>query len=139
MKYFTIHELTQSSHGLNIPNDAQIENLKLLVEKVLDPAREELKAPIKITSGFRSKEINYIIGGAKNSQHCNGQAADIVCFDNKKLFLILQYMEFDQLIYEFGTDDQPSWIHVSFSKVANRNQVLRAIKSKGKTVYQPFK
>lgn len=136
MKYFTIHELTQTTHGLNVPNDVQIKNLKLLVEKVLDPAREELKAPIRITSGFRTKEINEIIGGAKNSQHVNGQAADLVCYDNKKLFLILQGMEFDQLIYEFGNDNQPGWVHVSFSNVLNRNQVLRARKSKGKTIYE---
>ena len=136
MKYFTINELTQTTHGLNIPNEVEFENLKLLVDNVLDPARDELKAPIKITSGFRTKEINEIIGGAKNSQHCNGQAADLVCYDNKKLFLILQDMEFDQLIYEFGNDNQPSWVHVSFSNVLNRNQVLRAIKSKGKTIYK---
>ena len=139
MKYFTINELTQTTHGLNIPNEVEFENLKLLVDNVLDPARDELKAPIKITSGFRTKEINEIIGGAKNSQHVNGQAADLVCYDNKKLFLILQDMEFDQLIYEFGNDNQPGWVHVSFSNVLNRNQVLRARKSKGKTVYQPFK
>ena len=138
MKYFTINELTQTTHGKNIPNEEQIENLKLLVEKVLDPAREELNAPIKVTSGFRSIEVNNAIGGAKNSQHLNGQAADIVCFDNKKLFRILQYMEFDQLIYEFGNEEQPGWIHVSFSKVLNRNQILRAIKSKGKTVYKNY-
>jgi len=138
MKHFTISELTQTTHGKNIPNEEQIENLKLLVEKVLDPAREELNAPIKVTSGFRSIEVNNAIGGAKNSQHLNGQAADIVCFDNKKLFRILQYMEFDQLIYEFGNEEQPGWIHVSFSKVLNRNQILRAIKSKGKTVYKNY-
>jgi len=138
MKYFTISELTQTTHGKNIPNEEQIENLKLLVEKVLDPAREELNAPIKVTSGFRSIEVNNAIGGAKNSQHLHGQAADIVCFDNKKLFRILQDMEFDQLIYEFGNDEQPGWIHVSFSKVLNRNQILRAIKSKGKTVYKNY-
>lgn len=139
MKHFTISELTQSSHGKNIPNDEQIENLKLLVEKVLDPARDELEAPIKITSGFRSQEVNKIIGGAKTSQHCTGQAADLVCFDNKKLFRILQDMEFDQLIYEFGTDEQPSWVHVSYSNILNRNQVLRAVKSQGKTVYKSLK
>lgn len=139
MKHFTISELMQSSHGKNIPNDEQIENLKLLVEKVLDPARDELEAPIKITSGFRSQEVNKIIGGAKNSQHCNGQAADLVCFDNKKLFRILQDMEFDQLIYEFGTDERPSWVHVSYSNALNRNQVLRAVKSQGKTVYKSIK
>ena len=135
MKYFTINELTETTHGLNIPNQGQIENLKLLIEKVLDPAREELQAPIKVTSGFRSIEINRMVKGSKTSQHLIGQAADLTCFDNKKLFRILADMEFDQLIYEFGNNEQPAWIHVSYSKVVNRNQVLRAIKSKGKTVY----
>ena len=139
MKHFTINELIQTTHGQNTPNKEQIENLTLLVEKVLDPARDELEAPIKITSGFRSIEVNKIINGAKNSQHLTGQAADLTCFDNKKLFRILQDMEFDQLIYEFGTETQPSWVHVSYSNVVNRNQVLRAIKSKGKTVYQDYK
>ena len=138
MKYFTINELTQTTHGKNVPNVEQTENLKLLVEKVLDPAREELQAPIKITSGFRSIEVNKAVNGAANSQHLSGQAADIVCFDNKKLFRILQDMEFDQLIYEFGNEEQPGWIHVSFSKAVNRNQVLRAVKSKGKTVYKSY-
>ena len=138
MKHFTINELTQTSHGSNVPNDAQISALKLLVEKVLDPAREELGAPIKITSGFRSLAVNSAIGGATKSQHMNGQAADLVCFDNKKLFRILQDMEFDQLIYEFGNEEQPGLVHVSYSSILNRNQVLRAVKSKGKTIYKQF-
>jgi len=136
MKYFTINELTHTSHGANIPNAEQTANLTLLVDRVLDPARLELNAPIKVTSGFRSLEVNKAVNGAKNSQHCTGQAADLVCFDNKKLFRIIQDMEFDQLIYEFGNDEQPGWVHVSFSNVMNRNQVLRAIKSKGKTIYK---
>lgn len=135
MKYFTINELCQTTHGKNIPDFVQKDNLKILIEKVLDPARIEFEAPIKVTSGFRSIEVNKSVGGAKNSQHLSGQAADITCSDNKKLFRILQDMEFDQLIYEFGNDEQPGWIHVSYSKILNRNQVLRAVKSRGKTVY----
>ena len=137
MKYFSIAELTRTNHAIdNRPSPAQEENLKLLVEKVLDPAREEFGQPIKVTSGFRSEELNKKIGGAKNSQHMFGEAADIQCYDNKKLFRILADMEFDQLIYEFGTDEQPAWIHVSYSRKKNRNQILRAKKSKGKTVYE---
>ena len=135
MKYFTINEMTRTSHGLNIPNAEQIENLKLLIEKVLDPAREELQAPIKVNSGFRSELVNKEVKGAKNSQHLSGQAADLVCYDNKKLYRILLDMEFDQIVYEYGDDEQPAWIHVSYSKTHNRNEVLRAIKSKGKTKY----
>ena len=146
MKYFTIAELTLTNHTIdNRPSPAQEENLKLLVEKVLDPAREEFGQPIMVTSGFRSEKLNKRIGGAhkyKNgvyiatSQHCTGEAADIQCSDNKKLFRILADMEFDQLIYEFGNDEQPAWIHVSYSRKKNRNQILRAKKSKGKTIYE---
>ena len=137
MKYFTIAELTRTNHSENnIPDAKEVINLVTLVEKVLDPAREEFGQPIKVTSGFRSEEINKKIGGAKGSQHMFGQAADIQCSDNKKLFRILADMEFDQLIYEFGTDEQPAWIHVSYSRKKNRNQILRAKKSKGKTVYE---
>ena len=137
MKYFTIAELTRTNHSENNTPDAEeVINLVTLVEKVLDPAREEFGQPIKVTSGFRSEEINKKIGGAKGSQHMFGQAADIQCSDNKKLFRILADMEFDQLIYEFGTDEQPAWIHVSYSRKKNRNQILRAKKSKGKTVYE---
>jgi zinc D-Ala-D-Ala carboxypeptidase len=138
MKHFTIQELTKTVHGKNEPNQEQIKNLVLLIEKVLDPARDELGAPIVITSGFRSAKVNKAVRGAANSQHCKGQAADITCYNNRALFRIIQDMEFDQLIYEFGDDDQPSWIHVSYSSTLNRNHVLRAKKSAGKTVYLPY-
>ena len=140
MKYFTIAELTRTNHAIdNRPSSAQEENLKLLVEKVLDPAREEFGEPIKVTSGFRSQEVNRLVGGAKSSQHCKGQAADLTCSDNKNLFRILAEMEFDQLIYEFGDENQPSWVHVSYVLGANRNEILRARKSKGKTSYEKIK
>lgn len=149
MKYFTIAELTRTNHLIdNRPSPAQEENLKLLVEKVLDPAREEFGQPIMVTSGFRSEKLNKRIGGAhkyKNgvyiatSQHCTGEAADIQSSDNKKLFRILAEMEFDQLIYEFGDENQPSWVHVSYVLGANRNEILRARKSKGRTSYEKIK
>ena len=140
MKYFTIAELTRTNQKAN--NAITIEqgdNLKHLVEKVLDPAREEFGEPIKVTSGFRSQEVNRLVGGAKSSQHCKGQAADLTCSDNKTLFRILAEMEFDQLIYEFGDENQPSWVHVSYVLGANRNEILRARKSKGKTSYKKIK
>lgn len=140
MKYFTIAELTRTNQKAN--NAITIEqgdNLKQLIEKVLDPAREEFGEPIKVTSGFRSQEVNRLVGGAKSSQHCKGQAADLTCSDNKKLFRILAEMEFDQLIYEFGDENQPSWVHVSYVLGANRNEILRARKSKGRTSYEKIK
>lgn len=140
MKYFTIAELTRTNQKAN--NAITIEqgdNLKQLIEKVLDPAREEFGEPIKVTSGFRSQEVNRLVGGSKSSQHCKGQAADLTCSDNKKLFRILAEMEFDQLIYEFGDENQPSWVHVSYVLGANRNEILRARKSKGRTSYEKIK
>lgn len=140
MKYFTIAELTRTSRSENnIPDANEVNNLVTLVEKVLDPAREEFGEPIKVTSGFRSQEVNRLVGGAKSSQHCKGQASDLTCSDNRKLFRILAEMEFDQLIYEFGDENQPSWVHVSYVLGANRNEILRARKSKGKTSYEKIK
>ena len=140
MKYFTIAELTRTNHSENnIPDAKEVINLVTLVEKVLDPAREEFGEPIKVTSGFRSQKVNILVGGAKSSQHCKGQAADLTCSDNKTLFRILAEMEFDQLIYEFGDENQPSWVHVSYVLGANRNEILRARKSKGRTSYEKIK
>lgn len=140
MKYFTIAELTRTNHiENNIPDAEEVINLVTLVEKVLDPAREEFGEPIKVTSGFRSQEVNRLVGGSKSSQHCKGQAADLTCSDNKMLFRILAEMEFDQLIYEFGDENQPSWVHVSYVLGANRNEILRARKSKGRTSYEKIK
>lgn len=126
-KYFTLNELTETNTGLiNNPNKDEIDNLKILVEKVLDPARELLGKPITVTSGYRSPLVNRKINGSKTSQHIKGEAADIKCEDNKKLFEIIKdYFEFDQLIWEYGDNNQPAWVHVSFKKDKNRNQILK--------------
>lgn len=128
MKYFTIQELTESQQGKklgvkNIPDENSISNLKTLVERVLDPAREKYGKPIFVNSGYRSKELNDAVKGSKNSQHLKGEAADIDTGsfgENKILFEILKEFQFDQLIDEKNL----SWIHVSYSK-NNRNQILK--------------
>lgn len=140
MKYFTIKELCKTSTGLpNVPNREQEANLIFLIENVLDPVRQELGQPIIVTSGFRSEAVNKAVGGVKNSQHCKGQCADIVCFDNLKLIRLLQEMDnYDQLIFEKGKD-KPQWIHVSFvSKSANRKQKLRTYDGKQYIVVKQF-
>lgn len=126
-KYFTLNELSDTNTGLiNNPNKDEIENLKLLVEKVLDPARELLGKPITVTSGYRSPLVNRKVNGSKTSQHIKGEAADIKCEDNNKLFNIIKdNFEFDQLIWEYGDNNQPAWVHVSFKKDRNRNQILK--------------
>lgn len=120
----------------NQPEDWQLVNIKNLCVHVLQPARDWFKNEIEITSGLRSEALNKAIGGAKTSQHMKGEAADIRCSDNKTLFnFIKNKLNYDQLIYEFGNDSQPRWIHVSYKGIGNRKEVLRAIKEDGKTKY----
>ena len=123
MKYFTFEELTHTDTGLkNIPSPNQKANLIALCENVLDPARALLEMPIKVNSGFRSFAVNEKVKGAKSSKHLEGEAADLTCQDNKKLFeLIRNNLPFDQLINEYNY----SWIHVSFSQSHNRKQILK--------------
>ena len=127
MKYFTINELIKTSTGIsNIPNAEQVANLIYLVENLLDKAREELAMPITVTSGYRSEAVNRRVGGVANSQHTKGEAVDLVCGDNAKLFNILKKMNFDQLIWEKGNNIQPAWVHVSLKRIGiNRKQVIR--------------
>lgn len=127
MKYFSINELTKTSTGIsNIPNAKQVANLIYLVENLLDKAREELAMPITVTSGYRSEAVNRRVGGVATSQHTKGEAVDLVCGDNAKLFNILKKMNFDQLIWEKGNNIQPAWVHVSLKRIGiNRKQVIR--------------
>jgi len=136
-KYFTLEELSTTGTGLdNTPNRAVSVNLKNLVESILDPVREKLGSPIKVNSGYRSPAVNTKIGGAKNSQHLTGEAADISCSDNAKLFnMISDNFLFDQLIWEGGDDIQPDWIHVSYKSEGNRVDVLKMVKVNGKSTY----
>lgn len=127
MKYFTINELTKTSTGIsNIPNAEQIANLTYLVENLLDKAREQLGMPITVTSGYRSEKVNKAVGGVATSQHTKGEAVDLVCRDNARLFNILKTMTFDQLIWEKGNSIQPAWVHVSLKRNGNnRKQIIR--------------
>jgi hypothetical protein len=124
---FTLEELTQTSTGLpNEPTPIEIQNLQSLAFNVLQPLRDRLGRPIKVTSGFRSQAVNHAVGGSPTSQHRVGQAADLVCEDNAMLFDIIKtQLRFDQLIWESGNDFQPAWVHVSFNPAYNRNEVLK--------------
>ena len=158
MKHFTISELIKSEtalkHGIwNGASKEVEENLKALVENVLDPLREAYGRPIHVTSGYRCPRLNRLVGGSPNSQHMRGEAADIVAHaliaggthpapqsliagkdprspslqDNLKLGkLIEQLGNFDQLIYEqCDKHGNPRWIHVSWKRNGwNRKQVL---------------
>jgi len=134
---------TAKRHGIdNTPTAEHLENFKLLAEKVFEPIREHFKTPIFISSGYRSKALNDFIKGRASSQHCKGQAIDIDMdgsngeVTNRMVFdFIKNKLDFDQLIWEFGTDFNPDWVHVSFVKNGNRRQKLKAIRTSGKTTY----
>jgi D-alanyl-D-alanine dipeptidase len=126
----------------NMPTDEHIANFKELAEKVFEPIRNNFRCPIHISSGYRSEALNKCIGGSATSQHSKGQAIDVDMdgtpngVTNKMVFdYIKDNLEFDQLIWEFGTDSNPDWVHVSYSEGKNRSQILKAIKSNGKTSY----
>ena len=141
-KNLMLTEMTRSESGKrrgvsNQPTPAHIENMKILAEKVFQPIRDHFKTPIIISSGYRSRELNAIIGGSQTSQHSEGKAIDIdmdgTKITNKQIFdFIRQNLEFDQLVNEFDY----SWVHVSFNLGKNRKQVLEAYKQNGKTFYR---
>ena len=142
-KHVTVEEFCKSyvatRRGIkNVMTLQQLENAKLLCEKVFEPLRAHLGRPIKINSGFRSVTLNKAIGGSRSSQHCKGEAMDLDLHDKAILEWIRENLEFDQMIFEFGTTEKADWIHVSYSKTKNRKQVLRATKRAGKTVYTSF-
>jgi zinc D-Ala-D-Ala carboxypeptidase len=129
----------------NMPTPEHIENFKLLAEKVFQPIREYFGIPIHISSGYRSKALNTAIGGSLSSQHCSGEAIDIdmdgTSVTNAQIFnYIKDNLSFDQLIWEFGTDSNPDWVHVSYESTGKqRKQILKAVKSAKGTAYLPYK
>lgn len=132
----------------NMPTAEHLENLKALAEHIFQPIRNHFRCPIHISSGYRSAKLNAAIpGSSKTSQHSLGQALDIDMdgssygVSNADIFnFIKEKLNFDQLIWEFGTKQNPDWVHVSYRpKGGNRKQVLNAVKVNGKTTYQPYK
>ena len=125
----------------NTPNEEQLANMKLIGEKIFEPLREYVGGPIKINSFFRSAKLNTAIGGSRTSQHCKGQAMDIddtfgYKTNAEMYYFIKEHLNFDQMIWEFGDDDNPNWVHVSYvSPEKNRNRCLKAYKENGRTKY----
>ena len=130
----------------NTPNSYHRNNMKTLAANVIEPFRLWVAGPIKITSFYRSQELNEAIGGAtKNgksvSQHCKGQAIDIDDIygykTNAEMFeYIKDNLEFDQLIWEFGNEDNPDWLHISYvDREKNRSRILKAVRDQGKVKY----
>ena len=138
-----VYSRTATRLGIkNNPNAEQMKNMIAIAEEVFEPLRTYVGGPIKINSFFRSPELNKAIGGSTKSQHCHGQAIDLDdtfgrC-TNAEMFEFIKYnLDFDQIIWEFGDDDNPDWVHVSYvSPDQNRNRCLQAYKENGKTNYK---
>jgi hypothetical protein len=128
----------------NMPTPEHIENFKKLAINIFQPIREHFGKPILISSGYRSAELNKAIGGSLSSQHSSGEAIDIdmdgTDITNAQIFnYIKENLNFDQMIWEFGTDTNPDWVHVSFAaNRSQRKQILVAKKVNGKTTYIPY-
>ena len=137
-----VYSTTATRRGIdNTPNDEQLNNMELIADNIFEPLRTYVGGPIKINSFFRCPELNTAIGGSSKSQHCKGQAIDIDDtfgrMTNAEMYhWIKEYLEFDLMIWEFGDDDNPNWVHISYvSEEDNRNRCLKAYKDKGKTKY----
>jgi zinc D-Ala-D-Ala carboxypeptidase len=127
----------------NTPGSKELQNMELIAEKIFEPLRKAANGPIKINSFFRSEELNKAIGGSSKSQHCQGRAIDVDdvhgYMSNKEMYnYIKNNLDFDQLIWEFGTEDNPDWVHVSYVDVDNnRRRCLQAYKDENnKTKYK---
>lgn len=128
-KHISFNEATKSITAIrrgifNKPGELELANMKLVAEKCFEPLREWYGKPIKINSFYRSKALNTAVGGSSRSQHISGEAIDIDAGsrdENKKLFdWLKENVEFDQVINEYDY----SWVHISYRKNNNRNQVL---------------
>jgi len=135
---------TATRRGIdNTPGSKELQNMELIAEKIFEPLRKAANGPIKINAFYRSVELNKAIGGSSKSQLCQGRAIDIDdvhgYMSNKEMYnYIKNNLDFDQLIWEFGTEDNPDWVHVSYVDVDNnRRRCLQAYKDdNNKTCYK---
>ena len=147
--HITYKEAVHSNTALrlnikNIPNNKEVSNMVGIATHVFEPLREYVGGPIKINSMFRSEDLNTAIGGSTSSQHCQGRAIDLDdTFGHKTNAEMFNYIKdnlnFDQMIWEFGSVNNPDWIHVSYvSDDLNRNKILIAEKINGRTSYRSY-
>lgn len=144
---FSLNEMTQSETALrkgisNEPTQEIISSLQTLVVNVLQPVRDHYGKGVKVSSGYRSPEVNAAVGGSKVSDHCKGMAADIEIPGLPNIELaqyIKDNLKFTQVILEFYTPGvlDSGWVHVSYDPSNLKKQVLTAVKQDGKTVYLP--
>jgi len=126
----------------NKPGQVELVNMEIIAERIFEPLRDWVGGPIRINSFYRGPQLNKAIGGSKRSQHMEGRAMDLDDTYGHKtnaemFYYIKQNLDFDQLIWEFGTDENPNWIHVSYvSEDGNRQRCLKAYKdADNKTKY----
>ena len=137
-----VESYTAKRRGIkNVPSEYELVNMTAVAENIFEPLREWVGGPIKINSFFRSVELNQAIGGSSKSQHCQGRAIDIDDTygwkTNAEMYhWVKENLDFDQMIWEFGTDENPDWVHISYvSQDGNRNRCLKAKRINGKTTY----
>jgi len=148
-KNLTLAEVTKSTTAKrlgidNTPDEWTTENLRQIAINIFQPLREAFGCPIYVSSGYRSGELNTAIGGSTRSQHVEGRALDLDadvyggCTNSQVFNWIKENVDFDQLIWEFGDDDNPDWVHVSYVyDGVNRKRCLRACRDdNGKTYYE---
>lgn len=147
-KNFSLREFTKSAtaqrDGIdNNPTEEHLQNLKDLCKYVLQPLRDAIGSSIRISSGYRSKALNKALKGASStSDHCKGLAADLELWidgkeDNAKLYNAIRSLNlpFQELIWEFGDETQPSWVHVTYNKFEKEQELLQAKRVNGKVKY----
>ena len=129
----------------NNPDEQVIKNLRSIAEDVFQPCRDHFDHPIFVSSGYRSPKLNSAVGGSRTSQHISGEALDLDAdifkgMSNADIFnYIKDNLTFDQLIWEFGDDESPSWVHVSYKKnEENRGRCLRAYRDNKGVYYKPL-
>tara|TARA_B100000902_G_scaffold108276_1_gene109954 strand:- start:3464 stop:3928 length:465 start_codon:yes stop_codon:yes gene_type:complete len=128
----------------NTPDSYALSNMSAVSIQLFEPLRRWVGGPIKINSFYRSEDLNKAIGGSSRSQHCQGRAIDIDDTfghkSNAEMFnYIKDHLNFDQIIWEFGDDNNPDWVHMSFvSSNENRGRALKAYRVKGKTKYKEY-
>ena len=128
----------------NTPTEEHEINLHLVASEIFEPIRTHFNVPIGISSGYRGKALNKAIGGSKTSDHCKGMALDMDAdmfgkLTNADIFhYIKDNLEFKQLIWEFGTDTNPNWVHCSYDINNNKKEILVAKKIKGRTTYTHY-
>jgi hypothetical protein len=148
-KNLTLAEVTKSTTAKrlgidNTPDEWTTENLRQVALNIFQPLREAFGCPIYVSSGYRSGELNTAIGGSSRSQHVEGRALDLDadvyggCTNSQVFNWIKENVDFDQLIWEFGDDDNPDWVHVSYVYDGiNRKRCLKACRDdNGKTYYE---